>query len=31
VDTYQWRQVVAETESVYAAVASRLVPSGVTR
>src|SRR5918993_149778 len=29
VDTYQWRQVVAETESVYAAVASRLVPSGV--
>jgi glycosyltransferase involved in cell wall biosynthesis len=31
VDTYQWRQVVAETESVYAAVASRLVASGVTR
>jgi glycosyltransferase involved in cell wall biosynthesis len=31
VDTYQWRQVVAETEDAYASVSNRLAPTGGTR
>jgi glycosyltransferase involved in cell wall biosynthesis len=31
VETYQWRRVVAETESVYASLITRLVPEGADR
>ena len=31
VETYQWRQVVAETESVYASLTARLVREGANR
>jgi glycosyltransferase involved in cell wall biosynthesis len=31
VTTYQWRQVVAETEDAYASVTSTLARTGVTR